>query len=143
MKKLIFISLFIISNSVFANNLKNELIDQINSEVVEAVLRTHHVELAKKDLSLLPDSLKCIIDNNEYSLKELTNYDLTYKSDEKKMSILIDWSDGDQVGGLFVTTKALRMLSLKEIESIPAKIYEGYWWADGDHYKLTNAECHL
>lgn len=142
-----FLHFFFFSNILNASIINENLTDQIETEVVEAIFNTHQIELKKDELNFLPKSLKCFYGNNRSlildNLNDISIDQYHFKVDLKRTGIIIDWSDGDQVNGLFLTKNALNNLNSNEVTTIPVKIYEGYWWADGDHYKLINAECSL
>lgn len=155
MKLIVTIFVFLNCTQVIANEDFDNLLDRLNSQVVDSILYSHQSNLSQIDFNIIPESLKCS-NGKEFeidlvNLKTLSpgishgDYiqEITLKSDEHKSGLVLDWTDGDQVGGLFVTMSSLDSLTHGTTKIIPAKIYNGYWWADGDHYSLIDATCVL
>lgn len=61
-----------------------------------------------------------------------------YKS-EKDQGLLFDFSDGDQVAAYYLTEQSL--IDLANGQNAMIEVVGGYWYADGDHYNLTTANC--
>jgi hypothetical protein len=111
---------------------------------VDALVAAHQVPLTQEEISLLPQALVCGKNTDQQlSLDESSFQSIKLRTNEAKSGLIMDWSDGDQVGGLFVKTKELQKLTKGLVNKIAAKSYNGFWYMDGDHYELTDTECEL
>ena len=109
--------------------------DAINSAIVDMLFATHQVKLSPEELKKIPAEIVCK-DDSDVSAS-------SFMSDKDNGSLVANWSDGDQVGGLYLLRADLENLAAKKTDSIPAKSISGFWWSDGDHYGMTDTACRL
>jgi hypothetical protein len=121
------------------------------SAAVDDLVRTYQIPLEQDEIAKLPIAIVCAKGlASELSIENLKNISATenfqpvrLRTNDSKTGLIIDWSDGDQVGGLFVETKDLKNLIQGLTQKIQAKTYNGFWYKDGDHYELSDTECEL
>ena len=127
--------------------------DAIDSSIVNMLFQIHQTKLDPADLKKLPAALVCKDGTRISGISSgkavlgtgsgPNDYGFDFFADTNKVSVLFNWSDGDQVGGLYVLKSDLEALAANTKASIPAKTLSGFDWADGDHYKLTDTVCSL
>ena len=116
--------------------------DALDSAVVDALLESYSKTASVVDFKMIPDQIICGNEKLIVGLKPFLDQKVL-RTNKDNSGVVIDWSNGDQVGGLFVLTNDLVNLNSKKTTSIPAKVYEGFWWADGSHYSLKDINCRL
>jgi hypothetical protein len=111
--------------------------DALDSAIVDAVIYRYKKPLPADAARALPTALDC----GDSSIDKLATQKLT--TDDAGTEILLDQTDGDQVGGYLFSKADLEALAAKKTATIPAKGYSGFWWSDGSHYSFGNATCKL
>jgi len=111
--------------------------DALESAIVDAVQQRYSKPMTAAASAKLPSSIVC----GKTELSALASQKLT--TDTSGTEILLDQSDGDQVGGFFFVKSELEALAAKKVTKIGAKSYNGYWWSDGSHYAFSNTSCRL
>jgi hypothetical protein len=111
--------------------------DALDSAIVDAVLQRYSKRLAPAAAKTLPAAIVC----GGATIDALATQNLT--TDDAGTEILLDQTDGDQVGGLFFFKADLEALAAGKSARIPIKSYSGYWWSDGSHYRFANGSCRL
>ena len=142
---LILTQLLFVSRFAFAS-------DALESSLVDAIVQSHQTEPSQVVLDSIVDGIRCSSGETEISLTglrsgspasvgQIFDADIRMSTDEAGQGIIIDWSSGDQVGGLYLLVADLQNSSAKRSRSIPAKFYNGFWYADGNHYAFEDVVC--
>lgn len=118
----------------------NSSLEKINAEIVDKVIDTYTTAASKDILSALPKVVGC----TDYLTLTETDFSKARVND-RGQTLLVDWSDGDQVSGIIFLIADLKDLAAKKVESISAQRYGGFWYIDGDHYAFqdTGSTCKL
>lgn len=154
MKKhlLIIVSLITLS-TIVATAHDDENPDQASSDVINKHFSNeeYNIVLKKKDLAGLPTTLNCGKDyyGNESTITLEDHLGLEqygpglYLSNIDADSLMINGSDGDQVGMIKMKMSELKALAKGQIPSLLALTADGFWWADGDHIDGGTTVCTL
>ena len=119
--------------------------DSINSAIVNMIFDIHGTKIDQADLKKFPNGLVCTDDSHITNTGSgNSSYDFSSAlTDKNKVGLVFNWSDGDQVAGLYLLRSDLEALAAKRVTSIPAKAIGGFWWSDGDHYSISDTVCRM
>jgi hypothetical protein len=132
--------------------LSNIALASQDAKAVDALVAAYQIDFPKIQMATLPDSIICAKGSDqEINISDLRNSAsaseesfgprIKVKTNDAQTGLVIDWSDGDQIGGVFFKMNDLKKLSAGNSVFVSAKAYSGFWWIDGDHYEMSDVEC--
>ena len=139
-----FVSIGIMFIAVTAN--ANTSTEELKSRILDQVRDAHSITLSAEELQSIPKSIVCSDDSDyQQEVSGLRDPQITLKTTLRKDTVLVDLSDGDQVSGYILLLSDLKDLANHKKSSIEAISFEGFWWADGNHYGFSDkaVRCQL
>ena len=118
-----------------------------DSPLAHKLFKEVSVTAQPSDMNGIPTSVKCGDGDNavsvELQLPKNAQESNGVATDIKHRRLLVDLSDGDQIGGYVFKRVDLIDLKKGKVQKINAIELGGFWWADGDHYSAGPTTCQL